>query len=146
MLQNISWQAYWVTLAITLLIYYSVVLVLFYRSSILERIYRKDTQNPDAQPSFFQKGVTASNTSKEPEADSVVPSLVSELHAFFQAAGPRAYTKEALLQSIKMIIRKYRGEIDQSQHQRSINQLLLVLSEQHCAIHLSAAEVSSVWV
>ena len=146
MLQNISWQAYWITLAITLILYYSFVLFFFYRNSVLNSLVRKATHTGNNQLSFFQQETSENNSSSNPEVDTIVPSLVSELHAFFQAAGPRAYTKEALLQSIKMIIRKYRGEIDQSQHQRSINQLLLVLSEQHCAIHLSTAEVSSVWV
>ena len=146
MLQNISWQAYWITLAITLTLYYSFVLFLFFRTTVLNSLSRKAERAENNQLSFFQHETSQNNRQANPEVDTIAPSLVSELHAFFQAAGPRAYTKEALLQSIQMIIRKYRGEIDQFQHQRSINQLLLVLSEQHCAIHLSAAEVSSVWV
>ncbi len=80
-----------------------------------------------------------------PENGTIVSSLIDEIQAFFEATGTKDFTKEALLQKIKGIIQKY-PSVKGSTYQYSVNNLLLFLAEQSCSIHLSAEDVSGVWI
>ena len=163
MFNTVSWQAYWICLALISSGYYLLVYLLYFRNDVKISIFDKSGPFPEDAPSSVSaedkgeptKAVLPSLFGEEVAAEfsfppkgseeHVVYSCMDELNAFFEAAKKRKWSKHELLNSLKMILKKY-SVLKNSEYKESINNVLVTECEHHCSIHLSAEEVLHVWL
>lgn len=153
MLNNITWQSYWIALAFTTTCYYSFVFLRFYRKEWLQKMRRgqrppsiADPADQNPQLHLFQQPTAANAPAKEePEYLPAVRSLVDEVHAFFDVADTRTNTRQSLLALLKQIVQKY-PTVKETAYQHAVNNLIVFLAEQNRSLHLNREEVGSLWV
>lgn len=162
MFNSISWQSYWLTLALLLAGYYLTIILLYYRSDFSVLLHRKsDTRTPtdltpfptesgvptlESQPSLFENDAPAEF--ERPQAgteEHVVYSCMDELTAFFGAAKRRKWVKEELMQALQGILRKYPA-LKTSSYKASLSNVIITECEHNCSLHLSVEDVDHVWL
>lgn len=140
----ITWTTYLLGLCLLLVIYYAVV-HLFFRvkgGTILKRKRRGEEKKAVDSVLFEKKNADAENQDAATMAP--VHSLVDELQAFISQAGKEEMEKAELLSSLKILLQKYprtKGSI----YQNGITNLIEVIAESQCGIHLSSGELSALW-
>jgi hypothetical protein len=161
MLNNISWQSYWTTLALLLAGYYLIIYLLYYRSDFSVRFRRKTFGGHDfsSVPLFLRErqpsdkvqsslfDVDSSPEFQRPEVGTeeyVLYSCMDELTAFFEEAGRRKWVKEELMQVLQNILHKYRS-LKASSYKESLSNVVVAQCEQNCSIHLNAEDLVRVW-
>jgi hypothetical protein len=145
MFNTISWQSYWTTLAIISTIYYFVIYLIYYRKNFKASFLAGTfTQN--------RKFSLVANTNdpgfEQPPKDSeehIVYSCMEELNAFFQEAKKRKWTKNELISSLGIIIKKY-PSIKLSAYRQPVLNVLSNHCEHVCSIHINEEELDHVWL
>jgi hypothetical protein len=147
MFNSISWQGYWIFLAILLAGYYLVIYLLYFRSDFSikpagnRRLWTPVEQGGAGQSSLFPSAAAAGT----PEVDLLASACVDELGAYFREASRSKTTKEELLFALTQLLSKY-PSLPLSEYIVSINNLIRSEAEHHCSIHISSEEVVSVWL
>lgn len=162
MFQSISWQSYWITLALLSAGYYGVIYLLYYRSDFKIWVHRRSSLNtapfPEpgtiqgeqphstAQPSLFDDEDSLDFQSPQAgTAEGVVYSCLDELTAFFVAAKSRKWAKEELVQALQGILLKY-PSLKDSSYKESLSNVIATQCEQYCSIHLRVEDTRRVWL
>ena len=160
MFNTISWQAYWITLALTLAGYYAVVYLLYFRKDFKMLLpNHRGEVNPmqidrsgnisdhsSAQTELFDRGSVDQFTRPEAGTEEyIVYSCMDEVNAFFEEAKRKGWDKEELLFALRSIFQKY-PSLSTSVYKESINNVIRSESEHHCSVHLSAEDLVHVWV
>lgn len=163
MFQSISWQGYWLTIALLSVAYYLFIYLLYYRSDFKIWLHRKGqpfpgrdgdlpfrTQEMERAPAAPQSTLFDAAPSPDfadPEPDSeegVVYRCMDELQAFFEEARKSHWSKEQLTGSLRRILLKY-PSLKTSPYRESLGKVLVNQCEHYCSIHLSAEEAVRVW-
>ncbi|MDQ3681602.1 MAG: hypothetical protein M3352_00850 [Bacteroidota bacterium] len=157
MINNISWQGYWISIALLTASYYLVLFLLYYRNEFKHLFSARQVERvPSAvpfetnekvvhQPQLFSGEFSQASVNQEkPEVIAIEQALKDEVQAFFDEA-QKSITKKDLLVSLQGICNKY-PTVFESPYQQSVNQFIIFLAEQNCSVHLSAEEVSGVWL
>lgn len=161
MFNAISWQSYWLTLALLSAGYYGVIYLLYYRSDFKIWVHRRSSLDgapfpgvattqegqPGSgnQPSLFEED--GSSDFQFPEggsAEAVVYNCMDELTAFFVQAKRKKWAKAELVQALRGILLKY-PSLKNSSYRESLSNVIVTQCEHHCSIHLSAEDKVRVW-
>lgn len=164
MFNNISWQGYWLALALTVAFYYLAILLFYYKGKVLQVLFQLKygarslataTGTPPVQisgnaPSGVQQPVPTEDLSdfENPAADSLeymVYACMDELTAYFEEAKAVRCNKEDILHAIKRIADKYPA-IGASEYKSSLSGIISTQCESICSIHLSEGDVHGVWL
>jgi len=151
MLNNITWQGYWVTLAIISLGYYLVIYALFYRKDFKVLIPPHQEASPLRNDSATSKGQGKASVENDDglsspgQSDAAVFDCMDELTAFFEESKRSKCVKEELLYALQPILSKY-PSLKNSQYQDSINNVIASEAKQHCSLQLSREEMIHVWL
>lgn len=165
MLNNISWEGYWITIALLSAGYYFVVYLLYFRKDF--SIEWGKRSNEQAKSPFFsyssgksgvvdhkenlQQTSLFDNPVEEfqiPEADSlehVVYSCMDEISAYLAEAKKSRCAKEEIIYAFQSILKKYPA-LSTSEYKESLTNVLVSQCEHDCSIRLSADDVVRVWV
>ncbi len=160
MLNNITWQGYWTTIALLSLSYYLIIYLLYYRDDfkiILQERFQlhkeKGTAIPD--PSIEENssiedlifGDEISSEFSEPDKqsdESIVYGCMDEFKAYFEEAKKSRCVKEELVYAIQRILLKYPA-LKTSKYKESITKVLLSQAKHICSVQLSVDDVVHVW-
>ncbi|HUC81922.1 MAG TPA: hypothetical protein VMR70_13460 [Flavisolibacter sp.] len=159
MLNNISWQGYWTTLALLSAGYYLVIYLLYYRSDFKITFPQKGQQKKsgDAFAAVINTGNLPTQSSRiqeeaddfeKPPIDSeegIVYHLMDEVTAYFEEARKSRCVNEELLYAVQRILSKY-PTLKGSKYQESINNVIVSEAEHLCSIHISSEEIAGVWL
>ncbi len=164
MLNNISWQGYWATLAISTAFYYIWLYLKYFRNQFKIPYLHPSSpvpQAPHSVKSFLEESivsdvpVTGPNLFGEedspfetPDKDSeeeIVYAFMNELNAYLENAKKQKCVKEEIIFSIQSILKKY-PTLKTSQYKESISNVLVSECEHLCSIHLSGEDVVQVWL
>ncbi len=141
MINNISWQGYWITLALISAGYYLCIYLLYYRSDFKVWIHRK----PYNSQGIVSASASITQPLREEGAEGLIDSCMDELNAFFEEAKRKKVMKEELIFSLQLLLKKY-PSIKNSEYQESLSNLIAAQCEHICSVHLNADEVSHVWL
>jgi hypothetical protein len=147
MFNMISWQGYWIFLAILLVGYYLVIYLLYFRSDFTIRLAGNRRQwAPVGQDGKVQGAAFPSTY--EPDSSSEVDLQASgcadELAAYFQEASRSKAAKKELLVALTKLLTKYPA-LRSSSYVEALNNLMRSEAAHHCSVHLSSEEVVQVW-
>lgn len=162
MLGNISWSFYWTVIVIGLLIYYSVLFVLLYKSGLFSKIkfttVPSRSQKPEPagnpQPNLFgfeslAVEISGGQASQLPGDDKIlmplVHDLINELKGFITGIAERSFIKEEVVIGIQLIVNSYKN-LEGSSYQKSINDFIKTECEDYCSIHLSEEDIKRIWI
>lgn len=162
MFNNISWQGYWITLALIAAAYYLVVYLLYFRKDFsiewrkgFQRGFkspfsapaskdRLSRDNPNQQPSLFEN----SDEFQASETDTIeyaVQACMDEINAYLEEAKRSKCIKEEVLFGLRSILTKYPA-ISKSGYKDSLTSLVINQCEYLCSVHLNSDDVMGVWV
>ncbi len=141
MINNISWQSYWIWLAVISTGYYLVIYLLYYRHDFKVWIHRK--------PYYSDGIVSASESNIQPpverDAERLIDSCMDELNAFFEESRRKKVMKEELIYSLQLLLKKY-PSLKDSEYKESLSNLIATQCEDTCLVRLNADEVYHVWL
>src|SRR5687768_4566017 len=155
MFNNISWQGYWLTIALISAGYYLSIYLLYFRSDFKILIGRKTTSDsfPIAGNSLLEKEAEQSealNDSAEFEVpgknseEAIVYACIDELDAFFNESKKGKCNKEEMIFSLQSILKKY-PSLKHSAYKASLTNVMVGQCEHICSIHLDADDLVRVW-
>ena len=160
MFNNISWQGYWITIALFTASYYLFIYIRYFRKSFFlegkKRIAAEEqpfsfVNEPADRPSATTEQPELSDHSDDfqlPAKDTIegmVYTCMDELNAYLEEAKRSKCVKEEMLLALRSILRKYPA-IAASEYKNSVTTVLVSQCEFVCSVHLSAEEVLGVWV
>ena len=165
MLNNISWEGYWITIALLSAGYYLVIYLRYFRKDFsIEWGKRSNEQvkSPFFPHSSVQGGIDGHKENLQqtslfdnpveefqlPEAESlehVVYSCMDEINAYLAEAKKSRCAKEEIVYSFQSILKKYPA-LSTSEYKESLTNVLVSQCEHVCSIRLSADDVVRVWV
>ena len=138
---NISWQGYWIWLAVISAGYYLVIYLLYYRHDLKVWIHPKPYNSDGIVPaseSIIQPHV-------EKDAERLIDSCIDELNAFFEESRRKKIMKEELIYSLQLLLKKY-PSLKDSEYKESLTNLIATQCEDTCLVRLNADEVYHVWL
>ena len=141
MINNISWQGYWIWLAVISTGYYLVIYLLYYRHDLKAWIHPKPYNSDGIVPaseSIIQPHV-------EKDAERLIDSCMDELNAFFEESRRKKVMKEELIYSLQLLLKKY-PSLKDSEYKESLTNLIATQCEDTCLVRLNADEVYHVWL
>jgi hypothetical protein len=163
MFNSISWQGYWITIALLSAGYYLVVYLLYFRkdfsiewgksskfneeSPFLPTTSGSVTSPPDTvgHPSLFDISSEEFQRPAKDTVESAVYTCMDEINAYLEEAKQSKCVKEEMLYALHSILKKYPG-IAVSEYKESLTNVMVNQCEYHCSVHLSADDVVQVWV
>lgn len=158
MFNNISWQGYWLTIALLSAGYYLTVYLFYFRNDFKVFFNRKNGGNDTLSFVSPGKDLEQETTNGEPplfdgkefqspEQDSeeaIVYACIDEIDAFFKERKKNKCIKEELVFSLQLILKKY-PTLKNSQYKASLTNVIVGQCEHNCSIHLNADDVACVW-
>ncbi|MFL5788122.1 MAG: hypothetical protein ACJ748_08715 [Flavisolibacter sp.] len=162
MLHTISWQSYWITLALLSGIYYLVIYLLYFRNKLdissnpksNQEFYSANTNCDEQtltefrqkQRSLFGEQLSSEfSTPSENTVENLVYGCMDEINAFFEQAKKTKWLKNNLINSLRSILNKY-PSLKDSEYKESISNVLVTECEHNCSVHLNAEDVIHVWL
>jgi len=156
MLNTISWQGYWLSLALCLVGYYLTVYLLYFQSDFkISLPSKRKSPNSHAflQPrseGVQEPGIDLSHHPEfqkpDPGSDEhVVYALIDEVAAYFNEAKKVKAVKEELLFALQRIVTKYPA-IKDSAYKESIGSVIISEANHHCSVQITSEEMGSVWL
>jgi hypothetical protein len=162
MFHTISWQSYWLTLALLLAGYYLAIYLLYYRSDFKIGLSRKSLGNSLSSPVPSNNREMQTDTMLQPslfdkiEAPLLPTAVVSteeylaeycmdELSAFFEEARSRRWVHEELIMALQSILRKYPA-LKSSSYKEPLSNVIVTQSENFCSLHLGREDMVRVWL
>ena len=141
MINNISWQGYWITLALISAGYYLVIYLLYYRHDFKLWIHPK----PYNSDGIVSGSETTIQPPVEKDAERLIDSCMDELNAFFEESRRKKVMKEELIYSLQLLLKKY-PSLKDSEYRESLSNLIATQCEDSCLVRLNADEVYHVWL
>ena len=141
MINNISWQGYWIWLAVISAGYYLIIYLLYYRHDFKAWIHPKPYNSDgiaSASESIIQPPL-------EKDAERLIDSCMDELNAFFEESRRKKVMKEELIYSLQLLLKKY-PSLKDSEYKESLSNLIATRCEDTCLVRLNADEVYHVWL
>jgi len=164
MINNVSWQGYWTSIALITAGYYLFIYLFYFRSDFKIFLNRKSQGENNVQftsvSNFQTKGNLVPNSNQQPflfnesgdfetppkESDEyMVYACMDEITAYFEAVIKTTCEKEKLINSLQLLLQKYPA-IKNSQYKESLTNVIVTQCENRCSIHLSAEDVESLWL
>lgn len=160
-MQQISWQSYWTTLAIIVVLYYAIVVFLFYRNKLIfwtqgtasgSRVQQAAApldnfheQKIDGNVSLLKDDDRNAFADPQPGSEEhIVYSCMDECNAFFEAAKSSKPVKKDLILSLQQILSKY-PTLKSSTYKESISNVIAAQCKQNCVIHLDEEDKVLLW-
>jgi hypothetical protein len=154
MLSSISWQEYWIALAISCFSYYVVVYLTWFRGSWkLNSSFQREKKIAfgNSETTGDQALSTMANneidrSSKINNTDELAAeACLDEINAFFENQKGSKPIKREVMFSLYTLLQKY-PSLRNSEYKEVLNRVIATQSEVICSIHLSAEELKGVWL
>jgi hypothetical protein len=144
MITTISWHQYFIFLAVSTILYYLVVYLLYFRTASGVRIqkwgsFNNDLIKKEELPSLFDH---PSNV--EDNLEDTVYACMDELNAFFENSKKSKAERSEVIVALHSLLQKY-PSLKNSEFRQSITNVIATQCENICSIHLSAEELKGVW-
>jgi hypothetical protein len=152
MLHSISWQEYWITVAIISIFYYLVVYLTCFRGILKSNsgVQKAKFSFANSELEVEQSVSTMSNngmrqSSKIENSDEVAAeACLDEINTFFENQRGSKPMKREMIFSLYTLLQKY-PSLRNSDYTGTLNKVIATQSEVICSIHLSAEELKGVW-
>jgi hypothetical protein len=156
MFNNISWQGYWLSIALLCAGYYLSIYLIYFRNDFKILIGRRKPEGSfqvadGATPLKNSQDLSEPYTDVEefqlPDKNSeeaIVYACIDELDAYFNEAKKGKCDKEEMISSLHSILKKY-PSLKHSGYKASVTNVLVGQCEHICSIHLDADDVVRVW-
>lgn len=148
MINNISWQGYWLSLALLTACYYLIIYFLYYRGDLSQWFagYNPNNRKGGINANLEVEDDTPPWSTPEESRDvRLFHAALGELDAFFNEAKSRKWTKEELLFALQQILKKY-NSLQASEFQDAISKLIISQAENKCSVHLDVEGIGYVWL
>lgn len=162
MISNISWEGYWIFIALLSISYYLFVYLFYFKKDFLVNPTKVASTN-EGGPFAFNSAPSETGqilVSKEPTPfdhpddfqrpvkgtiEDVVYTCIDEVSAYLAEAKRAKCEKGEILNALRSILRKYPA-ISSSEYKESLVKVIVGQCEYHCSVHLNGSDVVCLWV
>ncbi len=159
MLVSITWSEYGVIILAALVVYYTVLVILYFKNEVLSLRFKKEQHKnnlssegnelyqADKELNSFSQNKIDDDISLVQETDETfqqVEELTASLKEAIAMAVDNEYVKEEFILSIQLLLKKYHF-LKGSLFEEAINDLIISECEKYRSIHLSAKELVMLW-
>lgn len=159
MLVSITWSEYGVIILAALVVYYTVLVILYFKNEVLSLRFKKEQHKnnlssegnelyqADKELNSFSQNKIDDDISLVQETDETfqqVEELTASLKDAIAMAVDNEYVKEEFILSIQLLLKKYHF-LKGSLFEEAINDLIISECEKYRSIHLSAKELVMLW-
>lgn len=159
MLVSITWSEYGVIILAALVVYYTVLVILYFKNEVLSLRFKKEQHKnnlssegnelyqADKELNSFSQNKIDDDISLVQETDETfqqVVELTASLKDAIAMAVDNEYVKEEFILSIQLLLKKYHF-LKGSLFEEAINDLIISECEKYRSIHLSAKELVMLW-
>ncbi|RYZ18945.1 MAG: hypothetical protein EOO10_25050 [Chitinophagaceae bacterium] len=153
MFNTVTWQGYWIAIALLSAGYYIVIYLLYFRHDFKvslrkgeNRKWALSEEKGSLQPTLFESNTPTDFDNKTAtEVDQLVNACTDELSAYFGEAGRSKGAKEEMLFALSKLLSKYPA-LRFSEYQALLNNIIQSEAQHHCGIHLSREDISKAWL
>jgi hypothetical protein len=147
MFNNISWASYWSALFIATTIYYTYVLIVYYRSDIFSWLNNRTRGFPatHSPAESLANHLQETQQINDEKIMRIVQSFTDEVTAYLEQAARARSLKPEIIFALKQITKKF-GSIKDTPYENVVNSLLQFEVASKCGIDLSEAEIRQVWL
>lgn len=148
MFNTISWQSYWQCLAITTVLYYIVVYLVYFRRDVAlfssRKVSRDFTGTKDSP--FSETNIDSDSPEQQDRAEAYMAyACIDEVKALFEQLKSSKGVKSEILYALQKLLAKY-AALKTSGYQKSIATVIISQCEHICAIRLNKEEVDHAWM
>ena len=162
MFYSISWQGYWVAIAILTALYYLIICLFYYRSNFYTWIQHLQGRRPKVttstsvpylhepeptdevrQSSLFEEASNAVESEPAGSDTSITNGFTDELDAFLRQAKQQRLVRQELLYGLQRLLNKYPA-LKQVTYKEVLSRLLIERCEQICSIRLSVEDLEGI--
>ena len=129
MFSTVSWHDFFVTIAVLLVTYYTVLVLVFYRNDIA---------------TILREGLPRRNHSAAGAVNPVPENILEELTALFEQAAQRKYHREELMQALQSYLKDH-GQFKGAPFQFAVNNHITESAASLCNISLEDADIRQLW-
>jgi hypothetical protein len=140
MLNNISWQNYWITVTMLSAGYYLLVFLLYFRKDLMSTLNSKKVGSNYTS----DLSLVPTNMPQLEREEVVGHACMDELKAFFDESKKQKLHKKELMAAVQRIIKKY-PTLKTSDYKEAITHVIVAMSEDNCSVHLGADDVGCFW-
>jgi hypothetical protein len=153
MLNSISWQQYWIAVAISCISYYVVVYISCFRGSLkINSTFQREKKVGLANSEIKVDQSLSNMSNNEMDHSSKIrnteeiaaEACLDEINAFFETQRGAKPVKREMMFSLYTLLQKY-PSVRNSEYKEPLNRVIATQSEVICSIHLSAEELKGVW-
>jgi len=152
MLHSISWQEYWITVAIISIFYYLVVYLTCFRGILKSNSGVQKAKFSFANTELKVEQSVSTMSSNEMQQSSKIDksdelaaeACLDEINAFFENKKGSRPVKTEMVFSLYTLLQKY-PSLRNSDYTETLNRVITTQAEAICSIHLSAEELKGVW-
>ena len=154
MLHTISWSTFFTTTGVLLLVYWTLVSLIYYKNEIRLLLTGKarpgaHTGGLIAESPFEAEEYPSTDVAAEPGADlfPIAYALAEEVKALIKDAGRRRLIREELIQSLQSLFKKQPYSIlRETGFRQAINNLVEAEAEAQCSVRFSPEGLSQLWL
>src|SRR5665213_2078658 len=142
MFTNISWSEYSIFILISVFIYYIIILVIFYKGEIVNRVENLQLQHKRLikyNPSDSEEIESDLNSVSIDYANEIIK-LQEEIQSQLQRAKSKKSIKEEIIMSLQLVLQNYPA-IKESSNKDFINNYIKEVLENLCSIHFDEKEI-----
>lgn len=147
MLTNISWKEYSIFILIVSFIYYTTIVIIFYKREIFQFVNNLQLLNKsfnDFNKSDKLEKRKSDLHSADAESSHGIMQLKEEIKMQLERAKLERSIREEIIMSLQLVLQNY-CSIKQSQFKVSIDHYIKDMSENICSIHLDDKEIENLW-
>ncbi len=143
MMNGISWQEYFEVLSLLVVLYYSTVLMLYFRGDILQ-LARQGLRKSIKKPPISQLDAPSSTIENNHTLFSSVHELMEELKLLFEAAAQKPLQKQELLIALQLKLGEY-NQLKETPFQVAVNNHIMEQSLTQCDIPINDIDIKQIW-
>ena len=144
MFRFISWLSFLSFLIILSAVYYTGILLIYYRKELTQLISRIGGVFLNQQNDQLSAVLAKNDSDTDPLKNIGILALQQDLNGLFHTAAQTKPEKEELYTALQMLLQGYRDLKNESQT-KQINHQINVLCKNTCSITLSEAELNMLW-
>jgi hypothetical protein len=140
MLNNISWQSYWITVAMISAGYYLLVLLLYFRKDLMLTLNSKKVGSNHTS----DLSLVPTNIPELEREEVLAHACMDELKTFFDESKKQKLHKKELMAAVQRIIKKY-PTLKTSDYKEPITHAIVAMCEDNCSVHFGADDLGCFW-
>lgn len=148
MLNNISWQSFWISIALTTTVYYLTIFLIYFPGNFKifwsqGSLFISKERTGSMQSYFPPEDAIPEERSRSEEI--IVYACIDEVKALFEQFKCSKGVRQEIVKALQQVLNKY-STLKDSPFRPVIDHMVVFQADQICSIRLSNSDMDDVWI